>query len=228
MARDSHLCQPCKLQGCVTPATECDHVTPKAKGGTDDLDNLQAICSPCHQEKTQREAAEAAQQLRDEGKASIGADGWPIQPKRWGFSIPDGMRPSQADVTVVCGPPASGKTTFVQQHANKRDTVIDLDAIMVRLGFEPWSANRQAVTRALQYRDKMIRRLADKPNTKAWLIVTAPTRQERAAWLDALGPKADMHIVTADKDTCKQRILADPRRAASAQKQLDVLAWWEA
>lgn len=56
MERDAYLCQPCAKEGKVTPATECDHVTPKAQGGKDVLRNLQAICRPCHQAKTQREA----------------------------------------------------------------------------------------------------------------------------------------------------------------------------
>lgn len=71
MTRDKRLCQPCLRNDRVTPATEVDHVKPKAKGGTDDMSNLQAICSPCHTEKG----------LRDEGKrvkATIGVDGWPI------------------------------------------------------------------------------------------------------------------------------------------------------
>jgi 5-methylcytosine-specific restriction endonuclease McrA len=36
-----------------------DHVTPKAKGGTDDMGNLAAICRDCHATKTAMEAAEA-------------------------------------------------------------------------------------------------------------------------------------------------------------------------
>lgn len=72
MTRDNRLCQPCLRAGRVTAATEVDHVTPKAKGGTDEMANLQAICSLCHVEKG----------LRDDGKrvkTEIGADGWPVE-----------------------------------------------------------------------------------------------------------------------------------------------------
>jgi 5-methylcytosine-specific restriction endonuclease McrA len=41
----------------VTAATEVDHIRPKEEGGTDDDENLQAICGPCHTAKTGREAA---------------------------------------------------------------------------------------------------------------------------------------------------------------------------
>lgn len=74
LRRDAYLCQPCLAQGRPTPATEVDHVTPKAKGGTDDEDNLQAICSECHREKSTREAAEA----QGRRKVQIGLDGWPV------------------------------------------------------------------------------------------------------------------------------------------------------
>lgn len=68
--RDKHLCQPCLRNHRVTPATQVDHITPKAKGGTDDMDNLQSICGPCHLTKS----------LADEGKrvkVETGVDGWP-------------------------------------------------------------------------------------------------------------------------------------------------------
>lgn len=59
LIRDMHLCQPCRAKGRPTPATQVDHIKPKAKGGTEDDDNLQAICRNCHDAKTLAEAAEA-------------------------------------------------------------------------------------------------------------------------------------------------------------------------
>jgi 5-methylcytosine-specific restriction protein A len=76
--RDSHLCQPCLATGRPTPATQVDHIKPKAQGGTDDLENLQAVCGPCHHAKTQAEAAEA-QGRRYRPRPRIGADGWPVE-----------------------------------------------------------------------------------------------------------------------------------------------------
>jgi 5-methylcytosine-specific restriction protein A len=71
MRRDLALCQPCLKEGRTTAAHAVDHIKPKAKGGTDDLGNLQAICRSCHFDKT----------LRDQGrrrKRRIGIDGWAI------------------------------------------------------------------------------------------------------------------------------------------------------
>lgn len=56
LKRDSYLCQVCRMAGRTTPATEVDHIVPKARGGKDDALNLQAICSPCHKHKTAMDA----------------------------------------------------------------------------------------------------------------------------------------------------------------------------
>ncbi len=63
LVRDKGLCQECLRQGIVTavghrPYTAyCDHIIPKAEGGTDDDDNLQTLCRTCHKAKTDDEKA---------------------------------------------------------------------------------------------------------------------------------------------------------------------------
>lgn len=59
LERDKYLCQVCLALGIVTPATQVDHIVNKAAGGTDDDDNLQSICDPCHAPKTRAEALAA-------------------------------------------------------------------------------------------------------------------------------------------------------------------------
>lgn len=58
MQRDAGLCQPCLRSGFTVLASAVDHVVNKAQGGTDDEDNLQAICGECHKAKTAREGAQ--------------------------------------------------------------------------------------------------------------------------------------------------------------------------
>lgn len=52
MLRDNYTCQVC---GLTTTELEVDHIVNKAQGGTDDGDNLQSLCIPCHVAKTARE-----------------------------------------------------------------------------------------------------------------------------------------------------------------------------
>ena len=54
LERDGNLwqCTYCKQEDRTALATEVDHVIPKARGGTDDLSNLQAINTDCDVRKT--------------------------------------------------------------------------------------------------------------------------------------------------------------------------------
>ena len=54
--RDKGLCQACMKAGRVSIATHVDHITPKARGGSDAPGNLQALCAECHKEKTAAES----------------------------------------------------------------------------------------------------------------------------------------------------------------------------
>ncbi|WP_424967324.1 HNH endonuclease [Dinoroseobacter sp. S375] len=70
LRRDDYLCVPCRRQGRTTLAKEVDHITPKKQGGTNDLDNLQSICTDCHKAKTRAENSTTL--------IPVGEDGWPI------------------------------------------------------------------------------------------------------------------------------------------------------
>lgn len=52
---DEPLCRACKTRGQVVPATDVDHIVPRAQGGTDARENLQPLCHSCHSRKTARE-----------------------------------------------------------------------------------------------------------------------------------------------------------------------------
>ena len=75
LRRDGYLCQQCYRQGRPTPATQVDHIVPKSQDGTDDYDNLEAICTPCHAAKT---AEEAAQARGAKPKPKFDGAGWPV------------------------------------------------------------------------------------------------------------------------------------------------------
>lgn len=74
---DEPLCRTCTAEGRVTVATHVDHIKPKAKGGTDEPSNLQPLCAPCHDAKTDRENVEARGGTY-RPRLEIGPDGWPI------------------------------------------------------------------------------------------------------------------------------------------------------
>jgi len=57
--RRQPLCVLCRARGLVTPATQRDHIVPLFDGGADEDSNVQALCRPCHDEKSQAESARA-------------------------------------------------------------------------------------------------------------------------------------------------------------------------
>ncbi|MCA9052174.1 MAG: HNH endonuclease [Planctomycetaceae bacterium] len=53
--REAPLCVECLKAGRTEPATEVDHITPLARGGTHARSNLQPLCKMHHSQKTARE-----------------------------------------------------------------------------------------------------------------------------------------------------------------------------
>jgi 5-methylcytosine-specific restriction protein A len=61
LERDHHECQ-LRFPGiCVGRAREVDHIVQPEAGGTDDLANLRAVCTPCHRRRTGQQGALAKQ-----------------------------------------------------------------------------------------------------------------------------------------------------------------------
>lgn len=75
----------------------------------------------------------------------IGADGFPTDdnhpfqqlertpPRVLLQTHPDSLRRSRIPLTIVCGPPCSGKTTYVTENSRAGGRFIDLDIIRKRL-----------------------------------------------------------------------------------------------
>lgn len=60
--RDNGLCQQCLQQGRTAIGSVVDHKDPLWNGGSDDDGNKWLLCTPCHDAKTAKEAADRARQ----------------------------------------------------------------------------------------------------------------------------------------------------------------------
>lgn len=221
LQRDKYLCQSCLTLGKPTTATDVDHITPKIQGGTDDPDNLRSLCRACHIEKSKREKPKTRSKLTRD-------DGWGEQEaKRYGYSIPHGVKTSAIPVVLVCGPPAAGKTTHIAQHAQPGDMVIDFDQYLQRIGGVKWDTDQSKVRLAFNLRDADIRSLQYRETGTAWLIAMAPTAKERAAWAEALGRNLSIVMLDTPEAECIARVEADStRKQASETMQKVIRQWW--
>lgn len=123
-----------------------------------------------------------------------------------------------AHITVVTGPPCSGKTTYVNEHAKSGDVVIDYDALAVALG-SPDTHDHPEHLRPVV--------------TATWVAaITEARRSDNRVWLVRVNPSATdlataTDVVTLDvpAEECKRRarLAGRPESWAAA-----IDAWWHA
>ncbi|MED5545773.1 MAG: AAA family ATPase [Pseudomonadota bacterium] len=179
------LCRHCAQEGRVTRATVPDHIIPLAFGGLDEDDNIQCLCEQHHSLKSAFE--------RSSGGGVANHPTW--------------VRPSLSPVKIVCGPPCSGKTTYVKKYASPDDLIIDVDAILakIRPGYEHWSGDLTPalLDRAIRVRNDMLGSLCRVRWPHVWLIVAAPTQDEREWWARQLD--GEIVYLNPGVEECKRR-----------------------
>jgi len=229
------LCRHCAEQGKTTASVTPDHIVPLGKGGTDHDDNIQCLCEPCHDAKTALDMAGMFSNAM-----GVDADGWPTDPRHQANGgtgklskeyaerrMPTDLKPSRIPLTILCGPPASGKSSHLREHQGPNDLVIDLDAIMAGLsGRREHQTSKEWLTPALDHRNALLRSLhTDTTHDAAWFIISAPDPLERAQWAKML--KARVIVLDTPLAECARRIKADPTRKGQEGRMLKAAAdWW--
>lgn len=204
LKRSNGLCEKCLEKGIVRSASVVDHIAALAFGGSDEDSNTQNLCGDCNDLKTAYDAA-----------AQRGAS-----------FHPDWLKPSDIPLSIVCGPPCSGKTTYVAERASDHDIIIDLDTIQMTLNpeYRHWTKREldsSLLYRAIRVRNELLGSLSRRTHGRAWFIVSAPSKAERQWWQEHLG--GEVVLLHPGVDECKRRAII--RGTPLAQDGIDR---WEA
>lgn len=199
----------------ATPAVLVDHIVPVEIAPERRLDrtNLQPLCQRCHAIKT----AEDLARYREPTARLDARLMWP----NW-------LKPSIVPLTIVCGPPASGKSAWVAARRAPEDIVIDLDDIHARLsGRDNRNRTPSEVALAMAERNRMLSDLSvHRRKARAWFITSAASPHERDKWARLLQPVAVVVLATPLGEL-QRRLQADPVRAEVRERTMNAARrWW--
>lgn len=170
-----------------------DHIIPSKDDWNDRLnnDNLQSLCRGCHKIKTKRE--------------------WMKHHK--------GME-RYMNINIVCGLPASGKSTYVKRHMTEHDLIYDYDELMHALtGLPMQHSNHDVHDYITLFFDQMLRKLkSEQTFNNVWIIKTLPDK--RIDTLLSNYHRINHIVIVTDPSICEER-LRERKEQISFQKILN-------
>jgi len=131
--------------------------------------------------------------------------------------------------TIVCGPPGSGKSSYVEQRLRWGDVVVDVDKLWVAIsgqkeydkpeGLLPYVMEiRGAIYRAISMGKGRIRH--------AWIIAGLPSVEDRDRLRSQLQTD-DVVVLETPHVSCLRNIRNDPRRAERWEYWQEIVGkWW--
>lgn len=118
-------------------------------------------------------------------------------------------------ITLVCGPPCAGKSTYVSECALDGDLVLDHDLIAQRFG-SPVSHGHAKKFRSLAENEIRVRvaEIRAGLHPRAWVIRTMPRPALQVAYANRLGG-ARIVVIDPGIEVCRQRATLRPNPAST-------------
>jgi HK97 family phage prohead protease len=123
-------------------------------------------------------------------------------------------------ITVVVGPPAAGKSTWVTEQRSAGDVVVDMDRLAQALGSDtPHDAPAAVAEVAFAARRAAVGRILAGVEADAWIIHTRPSSAQMARYEEAA---AEVVVLDPGMDACLERAASDGRPEGTE----DVIRRW--
>jgi hypothetical protein len=142
------------------------------------------------------------------------------------LALPNFPKP-KCRVKLICGPPASGKSSYWRTNARPGDIIIDLDLIAHRLGYSRLRPPR-VIGQLLVERNSRLATLAyESAERVAWFVVSAPSKSLRKWWSDALNVRTeDVVLLVPERAELRRRVYNDPSRRRVLESHLNLIDQW--
>lgn len=132
-------------------------------------------------------------------------------------------RKEQTKIIIVYGAPASGKSTYVNEHAEEGDVIVDLDNIQRSFQIcRKSEGKKELLEHALYIRDYLYKMLEQQriPVKTAWIVAGLPDSFERQALAKRLN--AELIFMGVSKEECIRRAISDNSRE-NKELQVDMI-----
>lgn len=120
-------------------------------------------------------------------------------------------------IHIISGPPCSGKSTYVAEHAQSGDTIIDYDSLTECFGGQRWTHQKRDLV--LAARSAAIDHVLSHPDEEAWIIDSRPSSVMMTRYSNA---GAEIVTIKEERETCFSRAVADNR----PQDTLEAIEAW--
>ena len=124
------------------------------------------------------------------------------------------------NINIICGLPASGKTTYVKRHMTEHDLIYDYDELMHALsGLPMQQINHDIHDYITLFFDQMLRKLkTEQTFNNVWIIKTLPDK--RIDTLLSNYHRINHIVIMTDPNVCEER-LCERKEQISFQKILN-------
>ena len=135
-------------------------------------------------------------------------------------------RPLHA-VSLIYGPPLSGKTSYVMANMQRGDLVVDMDRLYAAISLQPvYDKPDQLKRNVFALRDILIDNIKTRYGKwdGAWIIGGYPVKYQREQIAEQTG--ASIIYCEASKDECLARLEADPARRQKKSEWAQYINDW--